>query len=79
MAIDKVWSRLALALVVGLLLASTPVEARTMQQRMREACAADVAILCPDVTNDPDRLKACMLNKRVKVTPDCMRLIDASE
>lgn len=53
--------------------------ARTMQQKLDEACAADIARLCAGAKPDPDKIKACMLTKRPQVSSTCMALIDASE
>jgi hypothetical protein len=53
--------------------------ARTMQQKLDQACAADIAKLCAEAKPDQDKLKACMLTRRAEVSPACMALIDASE
>lgn len=70
-------------MVIGLLCAWVigvpPVLARTMQQKLDQACAADIAKLCAETKPDQDRIKACMLTRRAEVSPACMALIDASE
>ena len=53
--------------------------AKTMQEKMQDACADDIARLCPTAAADPDQLKGCMLKHRAEASRACMRLIDASE
>ncbi len=75
-------ARLRLVAVVLLwtcAMSSAPVLARTMQQKLDQACAADIARLCAEAKLDQDKIKACMLTRRAEVSPACMALIDASE
>ena len=58
---------------------SVSAPARTMQQKLDQACAADIARLCAEARLDQDKIKACMLTRRAEVSAACMALIDASE
>ncbi len=68
-----------LALIAAAVILSSSAGARTMQQKLEAACAADYQRLCPEKAGDPDGLKACMLARRARASTECMRLIDASE
>ncbi len=70
---------LVLGGLAAALWAFAPAAAKTMQQKLDIACAADSARLCPENRQDPDRLKACLMSRRAEVSPPCMRLVDASE
>lgn len=69
---------LGIGFVVALSTCVSP-RAKTMQQKLTIACAADVARLCPETHANPDDIKKCLLGRRAQVSEDCMRLIDASE
>lgn len=70
---------LALALAGCLPPWSAPAAARTMQQKLEQACASDIDRLCASAKPDPDRIKACMLTRRAEVSHPCIDLFDASE
>ncbi len=70
---------LAVVGVLASLSTSVAPRAKTMQQKLTTACAADVVRLCPENSGDPDLLKRCLLGRRPQVSEACMHLIDASE
>ncbi len=81
--LGRAWGSGLQSVVIGLLcgcvIGVPPAMARTMQQKLDQACAADIAKLCAEAKPDQDRIKACMLTRRAEVSPACMALIDASE
>jgi hypothetical protein len=50
-----------------------------MQQKLDQACAADIDRLCPSAKGNPDAAKACLMSHREAADPACMRLVDAAE
>ena len=69
--------RAALALLAGLALCRTDGAcARTMQQRLEQACAEPIARLCADAGTDSDRINACLASHPKDLSPDCARLVD---
>ena len=64
------------ALAVLLLPAAGDVSARTMQQRLEQACAGPIDRLCAEARPDSDRINACLTSHRAELPPDCSRLVD---
>jgi hypothetical protein len=67
------------ACLAGCCVADGAATARTMQQKLDQACAADIDRLCPSAKGNPDAAKACLMSHREAADPACMRLVDAAE
>ena len=79
----RVLAMRAAPLAAGLLLAgagtSGGVSARTMQQRLEQACAEPIDRLCAGARPDGGRINACLLSHRAELPPDCARLVDIAD
>ena len=68
------------ALAAGLVLSvAGGVSARTMQQRLEQACAGPIDHLCTASRPDADRINACLRTHRAELPPDCARLVDIAD
>jgi len=52
--------------------APAPVQAYTEQER--QACESDAFRLCNDAIPDEQRVKACLISNRLRLSPPCRRL-----
>lgn len=70
---------IALAAAVSGLCAAEASGGPSPQDRKQAACFADVQRLCADTLPDADRTKACMKDKRSKVSAACAKYWDVKD
>ncbi len=73
--------RIEWTLVIVAMLAATTAKADittdTVRQRAQQACYDDVTKLCNNDIPDETKITACMERNRTKLSPGCLKILDA--